>query len=502
MARNKLNKISVEGGGNVVLADIVNFAGWSWGDDGSIIVSETARGLMRIPPGGGQPEVILPVKDHDIAFPVPQILPGSKAVLMFSAAGGGTVEGNTIEVVSLSDHSRKVVLRGGVSPRFVPSAGVSSGNVGHLIYNANATLFAVRFDPAKLETRGPVLQVLDDVAISPLGVGQFDFSGAPSGHGTLVYRRASDSESLLGMLQWVDPAGKKEALRLKPGIYAVPALSPDGRRIAMQVTEEGKRRSIWVFDGQRDTMNRLTFSATAYSDPAWSPDGTYVVFRAYGLGIAQVRADGSGPVQELIVSRQILVPRSFSPDGKRLAYTEGTPGQLWTVPLEEHGGQLKAGKPEQFLKSTSNDGFPAFSPDGRWLAYQSDVSGQNEVYVRPASGLGGMWPVSNNGGTLPRWSRTGHELMYQSGGQIMAASYAVKGETFVAEKPRVWIPKLGSAEWDLSPDGKRVVVATPVEAPGESGAKPKQASRNRHAAELLRRTAAPCAAGEIGLNWR
>jgi serine/threonine-protein kinase len=136
---------------------------------------------------------------------------------------------------------------------------------------------------------------------------------------------------------------------------------------------------------------------------------------------------------------------------------------------------LKAGKPEQFLKSTSNDGFPAFSPDGRWLAYQSDVSGQNEVYVRPASGLGGMWPVSNNGGTLPRWSRTGHELMYQSGGQIMAASYAVKGETFVAEKPRVWIPKLSSADWDLSPDGKRVVAATPVEAPGESGATPKQA---------------------------
>ena len=39
VARGKLNKISVEGGGNVVLADIGNFAGWSWGDDGSIIVS-------------------------------------------------------------------------------------------------------------------------------------------------------------------------------------------------------------------------------------------------------------------------------------------------------------------------------------------------------------------------------------------------------------------------------------------------------------------------------
>jgi hypothetical protein len=45
----------------------------------------------------------------------------------------------------------------------------------------------------------------------------------------------------------------------------------------------------------------------------------------------------------------------------------------------------------------------------------------------------------------------------------MAASYAVKGDTFVAEKPRVCIAKLGGTQWDLAPDGKRVVVVTSVE---------------------------------------
>jgi hypothetical protein len=58
-------------------------------------------------------------------------------------------------------------------------------------------------------------------------------------------------------------------------------------------------------------------------------------------------------------------------------------------------------------------------------------------------------------------------LFYQSGDQIMAASYTVKGDTFVAEKPRVWIAKLGRTpggrQWDLAPDGKRVAVLTPVE---------------------------------------
>jgi hypothetical protein len=42
--------------------------------------------------------------------------------------------------------------------------------------------------------------------------------------------------------------------------------------------------------------------------------------------------------------------------------------------------------------------------------------------------------------------------MYQSGDRIMAASYTLKGDTFVADRPRVWIAKLGAAPgaatWD------------------------------------------------------
>jgi len=50
----------------------------------------------------------------------------------------------------------------------------------------------------------------------------------------------------------------------------------------------------------------------------------------------------------------------------------------------------------------------------------------------------------------------------------MAARYSVKGDTFVPDKPRVWIAKLGGTQWDLAPDGKRVVVLTPVDSPQAS----------------------------------
>ena len=143
------------------------------------------------------------------------------------------------------------------------------------------------------------------------------------------------------------------------------------------------------------------------------------------------------------------------------------------MPLEDQGGQLKAGTPEPFLKSRFNDATPAISPDVRWLAYRSDESGKNEVYVRAfppsSSGPGGKWLISNSGGVRPHWSLNGHELLYESDDQIMAVGYTVKGDTFVANKPRVWIAKLGAAvianaaAWDPAPDGKRALVVTPVE---------------------------------------
>ena len=381
---------------------------------------------------------------------------------------GGGVDQFTIEVLNLADGHRKIVARGGNSPRYLATSSVA----GHLVYLNKATLFAIPFDLDRLETHGTAVPVLDDVAYNiSNGAGQYDISRT----GTLVYRRASSGTSAMMTVQWVDPTGKKEQLRTKPGFYLELSLSPDGKRVALTVSEGGGR-DVWIYDQQRDAMTRLTFGGSSYNYPTWSPNGQYVVFAAAGNGIFQARADGAGQPQALVQSKN--APRLqgyFSPDGKWLAYVgEPAPNyQIWTVPLEDRAGLLKAGTPEQFLKSSFSDMNPRFSPDGRWLAYQSNESGKDEVYVRafpPSSGQGGKWQISNNGGGVPHWSPNGHELVYQSGDQILTASYTVKGDTFVADRPRVWIAKLGGTEWDLAPDGKRVAVLTRV----ESAEAPKQ----------------------------
>src|SRR5262249_26154134 len=159
------------------------------------------------------------------------------------------------------------------------------------------------------------------------------------------------------------------------------------------------------------------------------------VFQAYG-GMFWARADGAGKPQPLTQSKGIQLPTSFTPDGKRLVYTESTPGaeaEIRIVTVESSSVQLRAGEPQAFLKTVTGTTFAVFSPDGRWLAYANAEAGRYEVFVRAFPDNGTQVQVSNAGGTMPVWSRSGHELFYRTEDQrIMVASYTVKGESFVA----------------------------------------------------------------------
>ena len=460
-ARGKVYKISVEGGPVVPVGDVGGIrVGASWAEDGSIFVGDGGggKGLLQLPDAGGTAKILAPADGAELQVE-PQVLPGGKALVFASGNASSGVDSYNIEVLTLADGRRKVVIRGGQSPRYL----ASSDGTGYLVYVNKATLSAIPFDLATLETRGTAVRMLDDVAYgAQMNAGLFAVSRA----GTLIYRRARSAAAAMTM-QWISASdgvtSKKEPLQATPGAYKMPRLSPDGQRIAY-VISEGANEDIWVFDLQRDAPRKLTFGGVNQS-PVWSPDGQYIVFEKVGQGLFQARADDASQPQALMLRSIPQLPSSFSPNGKQLAYFEGS--QIWTVALEDQGGQLKAGTPEQIIKSTFGDQWPAISPDGRWLAYQSNRSGKNDVYVRSfppsATSSGGEWPVSNNGGSFPHWSRTG-QLVYHSADQLMTVSYSVNGTTFIPDKPRVWIASLSGASgygWDLAPDGKRVVALIP-----------------------------------------
>jgi hypothetical protein len=267
--------------------------------------------LVRIRDSGGQPETVLELRNGEVSFALPQILPGGKAIL-FSAYATRRPDAASIEVITLADRRRKTVSRGGTSPRYL----ATPNGAGYLVYLNQATLFAIPFDLDKLETRGTALPILYDVASNPtVGTAQVSFSR----NGTLLYRKSGAAAGLL-TVAWLDSAGQMQPLPVKPGLYGRLSLSPDGQRLALTVYD-GSGSDIQVYDLQRDTMTRLTFTRAARR-PVWSPDGRYIAFEAMGIGMSAIRSDGGGQPQTLTQSKESQNPWSFTHDGKRLGFDE------------------------------------------------------------------------------------------------------------------------------------------------------------------------------------
>jgi len=389
----------------------------------------------------------------ELFYTMPQVLPGGNDLLVTVYSTPPGLERAVIDILSMRDRSRKTVARGGTGARYLPS--------GHLIYTNASTMFAVPFDLAARETRGPAVPVLNDIAYDPAAsLPQYDISA----DGTLVYRATSNRGPSTASIVWLDATGKRDPLPAPPAEYpSLPRLSPDGKRLALTVREGGSQ-DIWVYDTERDQRTRLTFGTETFAAPVWSRDGRYVVFGSIGNGLFWARADGGGQPQSLVKRASIVFPFSLLPDGSRLAFYEvsRTP-QIWTVPLDYSDG-LKAGEPERYMTNQFAETAPKFSPDGRWLAYESNETGRSEIYVRafPAA-QGGKWPISNSGGALPVWSPNGRELLYQFGDQIMSVEYTTTGNVFSAGKPRVWLTSMGGAQgFDIAPDGKRLIAFMPT----------------------------------------
>jgi serine/threonine-protein kinase len=459
-AAGLLRKVSVQVGAPVTLSPAAfNARGASWGDDDRIVAALSIFApLSLLPAAGGpaKPITRLPIGQQTHRWP--QVLPGGEAVLFTASITDIGNDNSDIDAVSLKTGQAKVVQRAGRYGRYVPG--------GYLLYVQQGALYGIAFDPARLETRGAPVPLIDDLAADTVnGGGQFDVSRT----GTLVYL-AGKGTPRTWRPAWLDSSGKPQPLSLPPGQYAFLRHSPDGKKLLFQ-----NAGGVYLYDLEKEATTPLTFGGGA--GPVWAPDSQHIVFQTKSA-LFWIRSDGGGEPQRLLERQAPVSPWSFSPDGKRLAFQEvdsETLANIWTLPLDlSDPDHPRPGKPEWFLRTPADERIPSFSPDGRWIAYRSDESGTMQIYVRPFPAVGGgKWQISAGGGArFVIWSKNGHELFYETAdNRIMVVDYTVNGNSFAHGTPKLWSDVQlfypGSLNLNLAPDGKRFIVFTTPETSGD-----------------------------------
>src|SRR6185503_4464191 len=145
---------------------------------------------------------------------------------------------------------------------------------GYVLFVRDRSLLAQRFDPRSQALRGEPFPVVDDVGVGGGGAANAEFSA--SENGVLVFRGSAGAG--VSRLTWLDRAGKEIQSIGEAGPYSAVALSPDQKRIAMEVGAGNS--DIWVLETTRSVMTRFTFGPTGEFWPVFSPDGSRIAFTA------------------------------------------------------------------------------------------------------------------------------------------------------------------------------------------------------------------------------
>ena len=171
-----------------------------------------------------------------------------------------------------------------------------------------------------------------------------------------------------------------------------PTWSPDGSRIAFASTRQSTYRQIYVMRADGSNVIRLTQNTASEIHPSWSPDGTKIAFQHYAHRIVNrqivfnsdiaVMPAGGGNIIQLTQTGHEREP-AWSFDGTKIVFTSTRDGLAEIYKMNANGTGVG-----RLTNNTVNDLSPTWSPDGTKIAFESDRNGNPEIYVMNASGSG------------------------------------------------------------------------------------------------------------------
>jgi Tol biopolymer transport system component len=445
-ADRQLKRIDLEGGRPLRLAAVESACGGSWGRDAIIYCSGwNERGLMRIPPSGGEPTTITRPGEREVHFG-PSFLDGGPAFTYVCSPRDGEPGDMRLRAASLGGTGEREIMP-------APSRAIYSE--GKLHYLRDTTLLARPFDPASGALGGDDAEIVAEgldgyrggtFTLAP-GLLVFGADREPAGARITVYARDGKVRETIDSDTYLDDLN----------------VSDDGRYVAVMKSAAASQSAsdtvdVWTLDLARKIFSRSTFGEND-DDPVFSPDGAKLAF-AHAGDLYVRTTSGSGEPVLLVDSNDDIVTTDWTADGW-IVYTDVDTGTDDMFAVPESGG-----KPRRLSATPFRELTPQVSPDARWLAYTSDEGGDPQVYLTRWPSLEGKWRVSKDSAAMPRWSRDSRTLYFMTQDRRIllatiapAAAEPVLGlpeEVFRSNYDGSYTARTG--RWAVLPDGSGFLV--------------------------------------------
>jgi serine/threonine protein kinase len=462
MRVRQLMKIHHTGGTPQMLAEGDFVGAGTWASDGSALIGERRKGIVRIFPEKDRvpsqltesPEVQRDEVDHSH----PVLLPGEDRFLYLSRQRDSDSSNDAVYVQTVGESTAKRLMMSHTAVAFSPPR--------QLLYVRANTLFAGSLNLRTLELEGSPVSlangVLTGFSLTAASLAAFSASGT----GNLAYIESRDTPTL--QLVWLDRRGDRVGVIGEGEALMKVALSPDQHSAALElITGEGGRgRAIKLVNLDTGASSQLNFGAQGLMvDPVWSPDSKRIAVGANDGEVKEIRViDLSTNSSSVIYSDPTTkFLDAWSADGRYIFYHGFNQRDAGNYALPLFGDR----KPivlQEASKSPWDQVTP--SPDGKWIAF--NYGSLPEVFVATFPGVTHRRQVSVGGGVQPQWSPSGNELLYLNPqGKLM--SVPMKNLSGSSIEPGVPTPlcdlgffSAGWAQYQLSSNGQRILTMAPV----------------------------------------
>ena len=460
-ANGKLQKMAISGGTPQALATALAGRGGSWGRKNVIVfAADSSSPLQRINADGtGMAPVTQGIRiPQDQSHRWPLFLADGDHFL-FWAGNFSNIRDDRLSGIyetSLEGKERRLVTL------CHSSFGFDARNLFYV--DDQRQLVSIPFDVSAGTVSGSATVVANAVGFQP---STYWAAFANAQNGTVIYN--TEVGAAQSALTWIDRSGKELGRINDPAIMDNPTLSPDGTRVALDISDEKANNvDIWIESTAGAGNSRFTFDPAEEVVGVWSRDGKTLAYRsAAGTTPSLTLKAATGLERERrryilpATSMDDVIPNSWSLDDQQILYTRQVTSGEYLELLPVAGGE-----PTRFSTSKGSEANGQISPDGKWVAYASDESGNWEIYVTSFPGAEGKWQVSRGGGTEPRWRGDGKEIFYIAPDGMLTA-VPVNGESFFATGTpaplfqihgRAPISSTDVFTYDVTNDGKRFLV--------------------------------------------